>query len=69
MRTIEQTGQFKRDYRQALKGTHRESLEEDFVTVVGSLAADRPMPEKNHDHELIGNWKTFVIAISNPTLY
>jgi mRNA interferase YafQ len=59
MRTIERTGQFKRDYRRALKGPHRETLEEDFVTVVGALAADRPLPEKNHDHELIGSWKDF----------
>jgi mRNA interferase YafQ len=40
MRRIEQTGQFKRDYKREAKGLHRQTLESDFVAVVTALAND-----------------------------
>lgn len=40
MRTIERTGQFKRDYKLEVKGPHRATLESDFVEVLTALATD-----------------------------
>jgi mRNA interferase YafQ len=57
MRTIERTSQFKRDYRREAKGTHRKTLEMDFIDVVSALANDQPLPEKHRDHALTGDWK------------
>lgn len=57
MRTIERTGQFKRDYKREAKGTHRETLQVDFVAVVSALASDRPLEARHRDHALTGEWK------------
>jgi mRNA interferase YafQ len=57
MRTIEHTGQFKRDYKREAKGRHRYLLESDFVAIVTGLASDQPLDEKCHDHGLTGDWK------------
>jgi mRNA interferase YafQ len=57
MRTIEQTGQFKRDYKREAKGSHRQTLERDFVAIIAALAHDQPLAEKHHDHTLSGEWK------------
>jgi mRNA interferase YafQ len=57
MRTIERTGQFKRDYKRAVKGPHRAALERDFIEVVTALANDQPLAEKHRDHALSGDWK------------
>jgi hypothetical protein len=38
MRTIERTGQFKRDFRRALKGPNRETLEEKLAAEVCEVA-------------------------------
>ena len=57
MRTIERTGQFKRDYKREAKGTHREKLQADFVAVVSALAGDRPLEARHRDHALTGEWK------------
>ena len=59
MRTIERTGQFKRDYKRELKGPHRATLNEDFVEVVKLLVNDQPLPERYRDHALTGDWKDF----------
>ena len=56
MRTIERTGQFKRDYKREAKGSHRETLEA-FVAVVSALASDRPLEARHRDHALTGEWK------------
>ena len=45
MRTIERTGQFKRDYKREVKGVHRQTLESDFIAIATLLANDRPLPE------------------------
>lgn len=57
MRTIERTGQFKRDYKREVKGTHRETLQVDFVAVVSALASDRLLEARHRDHALTGEWK------------
>ena len=45
--------QFKKDYKLAIKrGLKIELLEE----VINSLANGVPLPEKNKDHELTGDW-------------
>ncbi|MBG6078021.1 type II toxin-antitoxin system YafQ family toxin [Polaromonas sp. CG_9.11] len=56
MRTIEKTGQFKRDYKREAKGQHRATLDAEFVPVLVALANDVPMEPCHHDHGLSGNW-------------
>lgn len=57
MRTIEPTGQFKRDYKREAKGPHRQTLGGDFADILTALANDQPLPEKHRDHALSGDWK------------
>ncbi len=57
MRTIERTGQFKRDWKRESKGRHRDSLGGDFVEIIDALANDRPLAERHRDHALTGDWK------------
>ena len=57
MRTIEHTGQFKRDYKREMKGQHRTTLVADLTAVLDSLIADRPLEPRHHDHALTGNWR------------
>ncbi len=47
------TTAFKKDYKQAIKRGLKISLLED---IVASLAMGEPLPEKNKDHPLTGNW-------------
>jgi mRNA interferase YafQ len=57
MRKIEQTGQFKCDYKREAKGPYRQTLARDFVAVVTALVNDQPLADKHRDHALTGNWK------------
>ena len=57
MRTIERTGQFKRDYKREMKGQHRTTLVADLTVVLDALVADRPLEPRHHDHALTGNWR------------
>ena len=57
MRSIEETGQFRRDYKRKSKSPHRETLASEFVAIVTALANDQPLAEKHRDHALIGDWK------------
>lgn len=51
--TVKLTLQFKKDYKLAMKrGLNIELLED----VVSALAMGEPLPEKNKDHALSGNW-------------
>jgi mRNA interferase YafQ len=59
MRTIEQTGQFKRDYKREAKGIHRQTLSSDFMCIIKILANDQPPAEKYCDHALTGEWKDY----------
>lgn len=56
MRTIERTGQFKRDYKREMKGQHRKVLDGLLLDVLRALVSDQPLPAKNRDHALIGDW-------------
>jgi len=57
MRAIEHTSQFKRDYKREAKGSHRKTLEGDFIDVITALANDQTLIEKHRDHSLTGEWK------------
>ena len=57
MRTIRQVGQFKRDLKREARGQHRVALAKDFVSIVETLANDKPLTEKLRDHALTGDWK------------
>jgi mRNA interferase YafQ len=57
MRTIEITGQFKRDYKRESKGAYKKTLSNDLNNVFKLLVADKKLPEKYYDHSLVGNWK------------
>jgi mRNA interferase YafQ len=46
MRTIEQTGQFRRDFKREAKGPQRQTLQGDFVAIVTALANDQPLAER-----------------------
>lgn len=57
MRTIERTGQFKRDYKREKKGQHRVTLDADFLPVLTALATDVTLDAHHRDHALTGDWK------------
>lgn len=57
MRTIEWTGQFKRDYKREAKGKHRATLDIELLPVIQFLANDQELDFRYRDHGLIGNWK------------
>ena len=57
MRTIERTGQFKRDYKRERRGRHAATLESDLRTVLTDLANDSPLAPSYRDHALMGDWK------------
>jgi len=50
------TSQFKKDYKSAKKRGLKVELLDDIIT---SLALGIPLPEKNKDHALTGNWNGF----------
>lgn len=56
MRTIERTGQFKRDYKRESKGRHVKSLSTDLVDIITALANDLPLEPRRRDHALSGEW-------------
>jgi mRNA interferase YafQ len=56
MRTISYTGRFKRDYKREKAGRHGKTLDSDLMQIVNMLAADTPLPRRNFDHPLSGEW-------------
>ena len=56
MRTTKQTSQFKRDLKRESRGSHRKSLQEDFVALIEALAGDQVLDQKYLDHPLSGDW-------------
>lgn len=60
MRTIERASAFKRDYKR-VKATprHSKDLEQLLSAIIENLIADQPLPLRNRDHELSGNWKGY----------
>jgi mRNA interferase YafQ len=57
MRTIERTGQFKRDFKRESKGQHRLSLQSELTAVIVALANDQALDPRHRDHGLTGDWK------------
>jgi mRNA interferase YafQ len=56
MRAIKYTTRFKRDYRREKSGQHGKRLDTLLMEVVNLLAADTPLPRRNFDHPLSGEW-------------
>jgi mRNA interferase YafQ len=56
MRTIERSTAFKRDYKREAKGRHRATLDADLMTVLTTLASDKPLAAHYRDHNLSGSW-------------
>jgi mRNA interferase YafQ len=59
MRTIRQSGQFRRDLKRESKGQHRQFLQREFVSLVVILADDQPLEPRHRDHALTGDWKGY----------
>ena len=57
MRTIDPTGRFERDLKRELKGRYRTVIVDELDDLITLLAADLPLPDRNRDHALSGNWK------------
>ncbi len=59
MRELRYAARFKRDYRREKLGPHGKRLDALLMQVVDLLAADAPLPRRNVDHPLSGEWKDF----------
>ncbi len=59
MRTIKFTARFKRDYRREKSARHGKKLDALLKAVVDRLAADAPLPRRNSDHPLAGEWSDY----------
>jgi mRNA interferase YafQ len=59
MREVRYTARFKRDYRREKSGRHGKRLDGLLFEIVNILAADKPLPRRNVDHPLSGEWKDF----------
>lgn len=57
MRRIEVTSAFRRDFKREKRGGHRSEVESLVADAVSLLADDRPLPAKNRDHALTGDWR------------
>jgi mRNA interferase YafQ len=56
MRTVKYTNRFKRDYRREKSAQHGRTLDRLLLGVVDMLARDKPLPRRNFDHPLTGEW-------------
>ena len=59
MREVKYTTRFQRDYKREKSGRHGRKLDALLTEVVTLLAADTPLPRRNVDHPLAGEWKDF----------
>jgi len=59
MRRIERATAFKRDYRKAKVLSRYRELDERLVAALELLVNDRPLPPRNRDHALSGNWSGY----------
>lgn len=57
MRTIRHTNRFKRDYKREKAGRYGKTLDPELAQIVRLLAADVPLPHRNFDHPLSGEWR------------
>jgi mRNA interferase YafQ len=56
MREVRFTGRFKRDYKREKSGRHGKTVDVALMEVVNLLVADEPLPRRNVDHPLSGEW-------------
>ena len=56
MRGVKYTSRFKRDYRREQSGRFSKKLDVLLMEVVNLLAAEKPLPHRNFDHPLSGEW-------------
>ena len=56
MREVKYTSRFKRDYKRERSGRHGKSLDAVLMEAVNLLASDAPLPRRNFDHPLSGDW-------------
>jgi mRNA interferase YafQ len=57
MRTIERTSVFKRDFKREKSRQHKRDLDALVFSAISLLAEDKPLPERNRDHALGGEWR------------
>jgi mRNA interferase YafQ len=57
MRRIERTNAFQRDVRREKNGPYRRDVDSLVSGIVSLLAEDSPIPERNRDHGLGGDWR------------
>ena len=60
MRTIKRSSAFKRDYKR-VKATprHRGDIDALLFDILALLIDEQPLPEKNRDHALSGDWSGY----------
>jgi len=68
MRTIRQSGQFKRDLKRESKRRHCKVLQGEFVSTVATLANDQALEPRHRDHALSGNWQDHRDCHARPDL-
>ena len=56
MRKTEHTKKFRRDYKREKSGKHSKKIDAELMAIVNLLASDLPLPHRNFDHQLSGNW-------------
>jgi mRNA interferase YafQ len=56
MRDVKYTNRFKRDYQREKSGRHGRKLDALLMETVNLLAVDMPLPRRNFDHSLSGEW-------------
>ena len=56
MREVKYTTRFQRDYKREKSGRHGKKLDALLMEVVNLLASDKPLPRRNFDHPLSGEW-------------
>jgi mRNA interferase YafQ len=56
MRDVKYTARFQRDYKREKSGRFGKKLDTQLMEVVNLLAADAPLPRRNFDHSLSGEW-------------
>jgi mRNA interferase YafQ len=57
MRTIRYSNRFKRDYKREKAGRYGKSLDAELTEIVRLLSSDTPLPRRNFDHPLSGEWR------------
>jgi mRNA interferase YafQ len=56
MREVKYTTRFQRDYRREKSSRHGKKLDAQLMEAVNLLAADTPLPRRNFDQPLSGEW-------------